>query len=57
MAEFEVVKPIHVKYKIKSTGRQKHIIYCGACGIYSTRVYMGDAYCRKCGTKVDWSDS
>ena len=55
MYEIESVKPHHVRYTIKSTGRKKHIIYCGVCGEYSTRVYIGDKYCRKCGTKIDWS--
>ena len=55
MNEVDSVKPYHVRYTIKSTGRKKHTMYCGVCGEYNTRVYIGDKYCRKCGTKIDWS--
>jgi hypothetical protein len=49
------VKPIHTKYRL-NTERLHHMIYCGNCGEYDQRVNIGDKYCRKCGTKIDWSD-
>lgn len=48
-------KPIHVRYRARSTGRMVHFIYCGVCGPYQQRVSMSDAYCRLCGTKIDWT--
>lgn len=50
----KAVRPIHVRYKIKSTGRNIHHMYCGVCGKYNQRVASGDKYCRECGTKIDW---
>lgn len=48
------IKPIHVRYNTKGTGRQHHSIYCGNCGAYSTRVYLGDKHCRRYGSAIDW---
>lgn len=46
-------KPEHVKYRIKSTGRIHHQIYCGKC---KSRVYHGDYCCRHCGKRIDWKE-
>lgn len=48
------VKPIHIQYVVKSSGRTRHTFYCGACGEFKQRVTMGDVYCRNCGTKINW---
>lgn len=52
----KTVKPMHVRYRIKSTGRMHHTIYCGKCGEFGQRVSMGDNFCRHCGTPIDWSE-
>lgn len=55
------VKPIHVIYTPENTrgyhGRKHHMVYCGACGKFVQRVYIGDKYCRECGTRIDWSEN
>lgn len=48
-------KPIHTRYKIKSSGRMHHTIWCGKCGEFTQRIAIGDKYCRHCGTPIDWS--
>ena len=48
------LKPIKVRYRVKSSGRKKIIWYCGKCNKNNTRIYRGDNYCRKCGTKIIW---
>lgn len=54
------VKPIHVIYTPENTrgyhGRKHHHVYCGVCGKFTQRVYIGDKYCRECGTRIDWSE-
>lgn len=57
LSEEMAIKPIHITYTIKTTGRKHHTMYCGKCGVYKQRVCYGDKYCRECGTKIDWSDS
>ena len=49
-------KPVHIRYQPKSRNRIHHHIYCGVCGKFIQRVYMGDNYCRRCGTKIDWEN-
>lgn len=56
----EKAKPIHIRYKVNTKGhkgsrsREKHVIYCGKCGLHIQRITLGDKYCRRCGTAVDW---
>ena len=54
------VKPIHVIHTPENTrgyhGRKHHRVYCGVCGKFTQRVYIGDKYCRECGTRIDWSE-
>lgn len=54
--EKESSKPIHIRYRIKSTGRIRHMIYCGKCGEFGKRVSQGDNFCRHCGTPIDWNE-
>lgn len=51
-----MVKPIHVKYTIKSSGNLHHMVYCGNCGVFNKRIHIKDEYCSRCGTKIDWSE-
>ena len=51
------VKPIHVIYTpVNKAFRKHHMVYCGVCGKFTQRVYIGDKYCRECGTRIDWSE-
>ena len=51
------VKPSHVIYTpVNKASRKHHMVYCGVCGKFAQRVYIGDKYCRECGTRIDWSE-